>query len=106
MVSREARIEAIQVLIAEGWNPPLPPDHVVEKLAKTIRRLDLPRGATEGELRVLEAAARGLSAHKTAEYYGVSFETIKTQRRRAILRFGARNMTHAVALAWRQGHLR
>lgn len=112
MVSREARIEAIKVLISEGWNPPPPDAYVMEKLARSIRRLDHktippanPRGngCTEAEVRVLQAAAKGWSAPKTATSYGVSLETVKSQRASALKRLGARNITQAVAIAWREG---
>lgn len=103
MVTREARIEAIRVLISEGWNPPLPDERIIEKLAESIERINKRQRITPAEKAVLYWAARGLSTRKTAEELGVSMETIKTQRKAAIYKLEARNTTHAVAIAVREG---
>jgi DNA-binding CsgD family transcriptional regulator len=105
-VTREARIEAIKVLIAEGWNPPLPSERVVDKLARTMDsfrpEVDLP---TESSTRCLYLAAEGYSIKETAELLGLSPYTVMDHRKHYIRRLGARNTTHAVVIALRRGLL-
>lgn len=52
------------------------------------------------ELMVLFAAARGYSAEETAEMLVKSRHTVISQRRSLQAKLGARNLTHAVALAY------
>jgi DNA-binding CsgD family transcriptional regulator len=54
---------------------------------------------TPSELDVLRDASRGLTVVESAESRFKSPETVKSQRRQVLLKLGARNMTHAVALA-------
>jgi DNA-binding CsgD family transcriptional regulator len=56
---------------------------------------------SEPELEVLRAAADGLSAQETAERLVKSHHTIATQRRAVEAKLGARNLAHAVALAFK-----
>lgn len=60
---------------------------------------------TPTELRVLRFSARGLNAAETGGEMHLSVETIKTHRKRAIAKFGARNTAHAIALAFVAGEL-
>jgi LuxR family maltose regulon positive regulatory protein len=60
------------------------------------------RPLSEPELEVLRAAAEGLSAQETAERLFKSHHTIATQRRTIQAKLGARNVSHAVALAFRR----
>ena len=60
---------------------------------------------SEPELDVLRAAAEGLSAEETAARLIKSPHTIVTQRRAVEAKLGARNLAHAVALAYDQGIL-
>jgi DNA-binding CsgD family transcriptional regulator len=53
------------------------------------------------ELDVLHAAADGLSAKETAEKLVKSQHTVIAQRRAIQAKLGARNLTHAIALAFR-----
>jgi DNA-binding CsgD family transcriptional regulator len=55
-------------------------------------------GLTPSELEVLEDAARGLSVIETGASRTKSPETVKTQRRSILLKLGARNIAHAVAM--------
>lgn len=48
------------------------------------------------ELEVLNRAARGETAHETAQRLGRSYETIKAVRARLLQKLGVRNMPHAV----------
>lgn len=56
-------------------------------------------------LRVVEMAAEGLEVKETAREMGVSIDTVKTHRRRALDFLNANNMAHAVAEAFRRGVL-
>ena len=66
------------------------------------------RGKLEGqllttpELEVLRAAAEGLSAKETAEALVKSPHTVIAQRRAVQAKLGARNLPHAIALAFRR----
>lgn len=51
------------------------------------------------ELDVLRDAACGLTVAESAATRFKGTETVKSQRRQILLKLGARNMTHAVALA-------
>ena len=61
---------------------------------------------TGRELEVLEAAARGLTAAETAAELYLSFETVKSYRKRCAAKLGARTLAHSVALGLRRGLLR
>jgi DNA-binding CsgD family transcriptional regulator len=54
------------------------------------------------ELDVLRAAADGLSAKETAERLTKSEHTVIAQRRSVEAKLGARNLPHAIALAFRR----
>jgi two-component system nitrate/nitrite response regulator NarL len=60
---------------------------------------------SEPELDVLRAAAKGLSAEETAARLVKSPHTIVAQRRALAAKLGARNVAHAVALAYERGIL-
>jgi DNA-binding NarL/FixJ family response regulator len=55
-------------------------------------------GLTPSELEVLEDAAHGLSVIETGTSRTKSPETVKTQRHSILLKLGARNIAHAVAM--------
>ncbi len=54
------------------------------------------------ELDVLRAAADGLSAKETAEKLVKSRHTVIAQRRAVQAKLGARNLTHAITLAFQR----
>ena len=60
---------------------------------------------TDRETEILAAAADGETAAQTGERLFLSSETVKGYRKRIIAKLGARNGTHAVALALRTGLL-
>jgi DNA-binding CsgD family transcriptional regulator len=60
---------------------------------------------TDREAEVLAGAAEGETAAETGERLYLSSETVKSYRKRVIAKLGARNGTHAVALAIRSGLL-
>lgn len=70
-----------------------------------VRAADAPRSRAQSsalspsELDVLHDAARGLTVGESAVSRGKSSETVKSQRKQVLIKLGARNMTHAVALA-------
>jgi len=55
------------------------------------------------ELAVLRDAAEGMTMVESASHRVKSIETVKTQRKSLLLKLGARNMTHAVAIASSSG---
>jgi DNA-binding NarL/FixJ family response regulator len=57
------------------------------------------------ELGVLRDAAEGLSVLESAHRRQKGSETVKSQRRSVLLKLGARNITHAVALAVLDGSI-
>lgn len=59
------------------------------------------RPLTTTELEVLRAAADGLSAQETAEKLVKSRHTVIAQRRTIQAKLGARNLSNAIALAYR-----
>ena len=60
---------------------------------------------TPREREVLAGAAEGETAAQTGARLFLSSETVKDYRKRIIAKLGARNGTHAVALALRHGLL-
>ena len=58
------------------------------------------------EADILAGAAAGETAAQTGARLYLSPETVKSYRKRIIAKLGARNGTHAVALALRSGLLR
>lgn len=60
------------------------------------------RALSMPELEVLRAAADGLSAKETAQKLVKSQHTVIAQRRTIRAKLGARNLPHAIALAFRR----
>jgi DNA-binding CsgD family transcriptional regulator len=60
---------------------------------------------TRHEREVLNDAGEGLTVRESAKHRGKSSETVKTQRKRIMIKLGARNITQAVAIALADGHL-
>jgi DNA-binding CsgD family transcriptional regulator len=60
---------------------------------------------TRHEREVLNDAGEGLTVRESAKRRGKSSETVKTQRKRIMIKLGARNITQAVAIALVEGHL-
>jgi DNA-binding CsgD family transcriptional regulator len=60
---------------------------------------------SDPELLVLAAAARGFSADETAELLVKSRHTVIAQRRSLQAKLEAKNLSHAVALAYERGLL-
>ena len=60
---------------------------------------------TVTERRVLELADEGFTVDETAAHLFVHAETVKSHRKNAQRRLGARNIAHAVAVALRTGEI-
>jgi two-component system NarL family response regulator len=57
---------------------------------------------TRRQRQILQLLANGGSTTAAARDLGLSEETVKTHTRNALARLGARNRTHAVAVAMRE----
>lgn len=55
------------------------------------------------ELQVIALVAQGLSAKEIAKHLGLSPRTVEIFRQNAVVKLGARNMTHAATIAVRDG---
>jgi DNA-binding NarL/FixJ family response regulator len=60
---------------------------------------------SERELEVLHLLADGLSNHEISKRLHIALETVKSHVRSVLRALEARNRTHAVALAFREGIL-
>lgn len=58
---------------------------------------------TDRERCVLQMTADGLTAREIAAQWRVSADTVRQHRKRILLRLGAANSTHAVALGIKRG---
>ena len=77
------------------------------KLARSFERLHPPKGGlSPHELRCLKLCAHGLTRQEIADLVGCTEETIKSHHNFVRSKLGAKNMAHAVALAYEQGLLR
>jgi PAS domain S-box-containing protein len=57
---------------------------------------------TDRELEIVQLIADGLGNREIAQRLQLSLETVKTHVRRVLGKLGARNRSHAVAIAWRK----
>lgn len=100
-----AKPEAVKAYIAAQ---PIPP-RLLRALGHDQRTVPgtHPAGGplTAAELRVLAAASMGWLMPKLATYTGLSRNTIRMQLEHAQIRLEAKNVTHAVAIAIRNGWL-
>jgi len=107
-------------MIRKGWQPPPPSDVVAHAILDDMSRMKEDFGGvsyttgqsirrslelTNAEREILRLLADGLTIGEVAECRDRSRETIKTQLDNARGRLMARNVTHAVALAIRNGML-
>lgn len=76
-------------------------EETASKWPQRLRGLDL----SEAELDVLAGASRGETQMEGAVRRGCALETVKTQRRAAIAKLGARNMRDAIRIAAERGIL-
>jgi DNA-binding NarL/FixJ family response regulator len=74
----------------------------VSRLLRSIGSYIIP-SLSEQQRRVLAGYSVGMKSPEIADKLGISMATVAVHRRHAIGRMGARNWTHAVALAIREG---
>ena len=72
----------------------------VDRLLHTMRHID---DITDRELEVLELMSRGCTYSETGRVLYVEASTVKSTLKRVRAKLGARNVTHAVAIALREG---
>ena len=60
-------------------------------------------GLSDRELQVLRHAANGNTASETAGQIYLSATGVRAAISRAMVKLGARNITHAVSICWRLG---
>lgn len=92
-------------LVQAGWRPPPLTDEQAQRLLDDMEHAQ--RNSTlalaEKEIRTLRLLADGRTLDEAAAEAGLSRETIKTQSSSCVAKLGARNITHAVAIAIREG---
>ena len=91
--------------MGNGREPHPRPAVTDQVLGRITAKMDRAGKLSPRELDVLRAYAVGLVEPEIAVLYGISRDTVKTQAGMARLRLGAKNTTHAVALAIRAGLL-
>ena len=106
-VSKEARIEAVKVMIQMGWSPPPPSGVIMERILDDIANVDerSTLTLTFSEKLTLAFAARGYTEREQAKLCGTHMESVKQNRKVAREKLGARTLAHAVVLALRHGLL-
>jgi DNA-binding CsgD family transcriptional regulator len=112
--NQHKKANLVQLLIAQGWNPPRPTDRIICAIADDIERATQNRQGfcstpsltlAPSELRAIGLAATGLTVQEAADYAGISFDAQKDQIAAARMKLGAKNTAHAVAIAIREGIL-
>ena len=72
---------------------------------RSLDRTSPPRVLTAREREVIDLVSRGLTGDEVADRLSLSSETVKTHVTSATRKLGARNRTHAVVLALRNGEI-
>jgi DNA-binding CsgD family transcriptional regulator len=75
----------------------------VSRLIKSLGSHSVPPTLTNQQRRVIAGHSVGMTTKEIAEAMGLSVVTVGSHRNAALARLGARNCTHAVVLAIRQG---
>jgi DNA-binding CsgD family transcriptional regulator len=96
------RGRAVAALLRLGWNPPPLTDEQADRLLADLAAVRGSLVLSEGERLVLQHAADGETVEGTASILEVSPQTVMTATARIRRKLGARNTTHAVALALRE----
>lgn len=106
-IDRVAYGKLIHAFIRAGWNPPRPSERVFQRITDDIARVQYNASLrlSPYERTALRLAAEGMTVQETANHMGIGFETAKMHLKEARRRLGARNTSHAVALALRSGEL-
>jgi DNA-binding CsgD family transcriptional regulator len=106
MTARVVRGKLAAELLRRGWRPPPLNNTQAQRLLDDITAVDKwgqTLKLTSQEARVLALMASGKTADGTAAHLGVSLETVKGHVVVARNKLGARNITHAVAIAIDEG---
>jgi Response regulator containing a CheY-like receiver domain and an HTH DNA-binding domain len=114
--AKRAKAEAVTTLIRLGWSPPPPNSEQAQRIIDDIalmgsdrRGLQQPRcdslNLTDNELVVLSLLAEGHTRESVAERMHYSTATVNDYVKAVLRKLGARNTTHAVAIAYRAGDL-
>jgi len=110
--AKRKKANLVQLLIKQGWNPPMPTNRIVERIADDIERI---ANAREGlytapsldlspaQLRAITLVSQGYTRTEAAALLGCKEETVKTHLRNVTQRLGAKNAPHAVAICIREG---
>lgn len=79
---------------------PLVPERWLSRLPDGAR----PEGPlSASQVRALQAASHGLTARLSADLFDIAYDTVRDQLKAARFALRAKNTTHAVAIALRQG---
>lgn len=70
-----------------------------------MQNKDMDAMLTERQIQILQCAANGEGIEETASRFWISTNTVKQHRKQILLALGAKNMTHAVAMAFVDGKL-
>lgn len=104
-----------ELLLADLWPDPDRRDYALLRLAYRVAMQPGPGeptperdrlGVTPTQARMLEGLSHGLGREGTAELCGVTLESVKTQLQLVRRTLGAKDSTHAVAIALRHGIIR
>jgi DNA-binding CsgD family transcriptional regulator len=98
----ESRCGRAPQFIVGARNDPAKENGTMDDFAKGGTR-EAPVKLTERQKEILRLAASGLLAKQCAHALGITVRTVEAHRVQAILLLGARNITHAVAIAIRKG---
>lgn len=104
------RLDRLRLLLLEevgrlrGQAPQASRAEVMAAAARTADRMSK-CPLTPAQFAAVAAAAAGEPLEDTARRLALSYETVKTNRQRAVARLEARGMTHAVALSLAHGWL-
>jgi DNA-binding CsgD family transcriptional regulator len=106
-VSREARIEAVKLMIERGWSPPAPNSRQLERILDDLAHVavNATLELSPMDTRVLSHAMLGYSEQESADELGMKYDTLRDHRKRIRDRLGAKNMAHATALYFKPGLL-
>lgn len=92
-------------VLAQDWPDPDRRDKALERILLTIAATTERGALTPMEIRVLTVMSHGPTENEAATLIGVSLETVKWHTKGARRALRAKNTTHAVAIALREGFI-
>lgn len=94
-------------MVLPEWSDPDRRAAALDWVARDIRAYNPRRTTpTRSELQVLTCLSHGMTRAMAADALGLGVETVKSHLRSARQRLGAKDSTHAVAIAIRLGMIR